>query len=45
MEPMLNFVVALLDAVADFVGTEPIFYLFGVILFVFICKGLHMLMH
>lgn len=45
MQPMLDFVVALLRAVADFLASEPIFYLFGVLLFVFICKGLRMLMH
>lgn len=45
MEPMLDFVVELLRSVADFVGSEPIFYLFGVLLFIFICKGLRMLMH
>ena len=45
MAPMLNFVTALLSAVSDFVAAEPIFYLFGVLLFVFVCKGLRMLMH
>lgn len=45
MAPMLNFVVELLSAVADFLSAEPIFYLFGVLLFVFVCKGLRMLMH
>ena len=45
MEPMLAFVVALLKAVSDFVAAEPIFYLFGVIIFVFVCKGLRLLMH
>ena len=45
MQSMLDFVVALLAAVSDFVAAEPIFYLFGVLLFVFICKGLRMLMH
>lgn len=45
MQPMLDFVVALLSAVSDFVASPPIFYLFGVLLFVFVCKGLRMLMH
>ena len=45
MQPMLDFVVALLGAVSDFVAAEPIFYLFGVLLFVFVCKGVRMLMH
>lgn len=45
MEPMLDFVYALLSAIVDFVAAEPIFYLFGVLLFVFVCKGLRMLMH
>lgn len=45
MQPMLDFVVALLTAVSDFIAAEPIFYLFGVLIFVFVCKGLRMLMH
>ena len=43
MQPMLDFVVALFAVVSDFVAAEPIFYLFGVLLFVFICKGIQML--
>ena len=45
MQSMLDFVVSLLGAVSDFVAAEPIFYLFGVLLFVFVCKGLSLLMH
>lgn len=45
MDSLITFVVALLSAVSDFIAAEPIFYLFGVLLFVFVCKGVRMLMH
>lgn len=38
MTPMIDFSVAMLGAIADFLGSEPIIYLFGLILFCFICK-------
>lgn len=38
MTPMINFSVTMLGAIADFLGSEPIIYLFGLILFCFICK-------
>lgn len=38
MTPMMEFSVWLLGAVADFLGTEPVIYLFGVVLLMFICK-------
>lgn len=38
MELMLDFSIQLLNAVADFLRTEPIFYLFAVILFLGIVK-------
>ena len=44
MTPMINFSVALLEAVADFLGSEPIIYLFGSVVFCFVCKGLKSLM-
>lgn len=44
MDAMMSFCVELLSAIADFLMTEPIFYLFGVLLFVVVCKALRMLM-
>lgn len=44
MTPMIDFSVALLQAVADFLATEPVIYLFGVVLFCFLCKGIKILM-
>ncbi len=44
MTPMINFSVALLQAVADFLATEPIIYLFGTVIFCFICKAVRSLM-
>lgn len=44
MDSMIDFIVALLSAVSDFIAAEPIFYLFGVLLFVIVCKALRMLM-
>ena len=40
MTPMIDFSVALLQAVADFLAAEPMIYLFGVVLFCFICKAI-----
>ena len=39
MEGMIQFNIALLGAVADFLKTEPIFYLFGVVIFLFVVKS------
>lgn len=44
MTPMVDFSVAMLQAVADFMGNEPMFYLFGTIVFCWICKGIKILM-
>lgn len=38
MTAMQNFTVWMLGAVADFLAAEPIFYLYGVIVFCFILK-------
>ena len=43
MTPMIDFSIALLGAVADFLAAEPVFYLFGVVLFCFICKAIKVL--
>jgi len=38
MTPMIEFSVALLGAVSDFLASEPIIYLFGVLILCFIAK-------
>lgn len=40
MEAMQEFTLFMLEAIANFLGTEPVFYLFGVIIFIFILKGI-----
>lgn len=45
MSLMLQFSTAILDAVCDFLMTPPVFYLFGLICFVFVCKAVKMIMH
>lgn len=40
MEAMQVFTLFMLEAIANFLGTEPVFYLFGVIIFIFILKGI-----
>lgn len=44
MTPMIDYSVAMLNALADFFAAEPIIYLFGCILFMFICKGIKSLL-
>lgn len=44
MTAMMDFSVALLEAVAVFLNAEPIIYLFAVILLCFLCKGIKTLM-
>lgn len=44
MTPMIDFTVAMLQAVADFLSMEPIIYLFGAVIFCFLCKGIKILM-
>lgn len=39
MTPMIDFSVAMLQAVADFLGAEPVIYLFGMVVFCFLCKA------
>jgi len=43
MADMMNFSEFILEALANFLGTPPIFYLFGLILFCFICKAVRIL--
>ena len=45
MTPMVDFTVAVLQARADFFAAEPVIYLFGIIVFCFLCKGIKQLMH
>ena len=44
MQDMMDFSIAMLDAVCDFLTTPPVFYVFGLILFVLVCKGIKILM-
>ncbi len=44
MTPMIDFSVAMLHALADFLASEPIIYLFGSVVFAFVCKGVKSLM-
>lgn len=44
MTPMIEYSVAMLNALADFFAAEPIIFLFGCILFMFICKGIKSLL-
>ena len=39
MTPMVDFSVAMLRALSDFLGSEPIIYLFGMVIFCFLCKA------
>lgn len=39
MTPMVDFSVAMLTALADFLQSDPIFYLFSLICFCFIVKA------
>lgn len=44
MNEMVSFSVTMLDVVCKFLMTPPIFYLFGLVCFVFLCKALKILM-
>jgi len=45
MTPMIDFSLALFQAALDFLAAEPVIYLFSVILFCFLCKGIKILLH
>jgi len=45
MQLMLDFSVAILEAVCDFLMTPPVFYVFGLICFVLVCKAVKIIMH
>lgn len=44
MKEMFDFSVAILEAVCDFLMAPPVFYVFGLICFVLVCKGVKILM-
>lgn len=44
MTPMIEFSTAMLQAVANFLGSEPVIYLFGMVIFCFLCKGIKTLL-
>lgn len=43
LQDMMDFGVFMLEAVGDFLATPPVFYVFGLCLFVFVCKGFKIL--
>ena len=43
MTEMVDFSIAMLTAIADFLATPPIFYIFGLICFCFIVKAFKIL--
>lgn len=43
MTPMIDFSVAMLTALSDFLLSEPVFYLFGLVCFLFIVKAFKIL--
>ena len=43
MQNMIDFSIAILNAVATFLETPPVFYLFGLILFCFVAKFIKIL--
>ncbi len=40
MTPMVDYSVAMLKALAEFLACEPVIYLFGAVVFAFLCKGI-----
>ncbi|WP_312613225.1 hypothetical protein [Oscillibacter sp.] len=40
MNAMIDFSVAMLQGLAAFLGSEPVIYLFGMVVFCFLCKGI-----
>ncbi|WP_294852629.1 hypothetical protein [uncultured Oscillibacter sp.] len=40
MSAMIDFSAAMLQALAAFLGSEPVIYLFGMVVFCFLCKGI-----
>lgn len=44
MSAMQEFTLFMLQAVADFLASEPVIYLFGTLIFLFVLKGIKTLM-
>lgn len=44
MQSMIDFSVAVLTAVCDFLMTPPVFYLFGLVCFVLVCQAVKVIM-
>ena len=44
MNGMIDFSLALFQAAVDFLAAEPVIYLFGTVIFCFLCKGIKILM-
>lgn len=44
MQTMVDFSTAILDAVCEFLMTPPVFYVFGLICFVLVCKAVKIIM-
>jgi hypothetical protein len=38
MQPMIEFTRYMLELLAEFLATEPIFYLYGMVIFLFVVK-------
>lgn len=43
MQSMISFSMAILDALVDFLGSEPIFYIVGLTCFLFVVKAVKIL--
>lgn len=44
LEMMMEFNLGMLNAVCDFLMTPPVFYIFGLICFVLVCKAVKIIM-
>lgn len=44
LELMLEFNIGMLDAVCEFLMSPPVFYLFGLICFILVCKAVKIIM-
>lgn len=44
MQLMLDFSLAILQGVCDFLSTPPVFYVFSLICFVLVCKAVKIIM-
>lgn len=44
MQSMVDFSIAVLTAVCDFLMTPPVFYLFGLVCFVLVCQAVKVIM-